>query len=174
MTMTSHSHGPGSTREMRDIPLEIAHASEPADVESARQLFIEYAQSLGFSLCFQGFEEELATLPGRYDFPSGRILLARIDGWAAGCVAIRELSPGIAEMKRLYVPPHFRGLGIGRALAMSAVDVAMAIGYRSMRLDTTAAMGEARALYASLKFIATEPYNDAPLPDILYMQRVLV
>ncbi|MCC6676510.1 MAG: GNAT family N-acetyltransferase [Phycisphaerales bacterium] len=157
----------------RQIPLAITHASDRGDLESVRNLLLEYAHSLGFSLCFQGFDDELATLPGRYEAPKGRLLLAKIDGWPTGCVAIREIASGIAEMKRLYVPPHYRGFGIGRALATSAIDIAMAIGYKSLWLDTTAQMIEARALYASLGFAPIRPYNQAPLGDIVYMERAL-
>lgn len=157
----------------RDIPLEITHASERADLESVRILFLEYAAGLGFCLCFQGFDAELATLPGRYEPPTGRLLLAKIDGWPTGCVAIRQIGPGVAEMKRLYVPPHYRGLGIGRALATSAIDIAIATGYSMMRLDTKAEMVEARSLYASLGFELAEPYSESPAADIVYMRRSL-
>lgn len=159
--------------ETRQIPLEITHVSDGLDLESVRLLLLEYAQGVGFCLCFQGFEDELAGLPGRYEAPAGRLLLAKIDGWPTGCIALRPMSPEIVEMKRLYVPPHYRGLGIGRALACCAVDIATAIGYKLIRLDTTQQMVEARSLYTSLGFTPTSPYNSAPLPDILYMERAL-
>lgn len=154
----------------RQIPLQISHIQDRDDLESARILFLEYAEGVGFCLCFQGFEGEVAHLPGRYDAPSGRLLLAKMDGWPAGCVALRQLEPGVGEIKRLYVPSHYRGLGIGRALMSCAIDIAKAIGYEQLRLDTTSGMLEARQLYASMGFTQTEPYNDAPRPDIVYMQ----
>src|ERR1700751_3051632 len=95
----------------------LSQAEAPAQIAQARELFLEYAQSLGFSLCFQGFDKELAELPGDYSPPEGRLLLAEFAGQLAACVALHKLEPGICEMKRLYLRPHFRGKGLGRALA---------------------------------------------------------
>src|SRR5260221_13781456 len=114
----------------------IAHANGTEDLAQVRALFEEYAASLGFSLCFQGFDRELAELPGRYAPPSGRLLLAHVDDVIAGCVALREIDDGICEMKRLYVRPRFHGQGVGRRLARAIVDEARAAGYTAMRLDT--------------------------------------
>ena len=136
-----------------------------------RQLFLEYAASLGFSLCFQNFDKELADLPGDYAPPSGRLLLAEISGQGAGCVALHALSPEICEMKRLYVRPEFRGKKLGRALVDHVIVEARAIGYRCMRLDTVASkMAEAVAMYRGIGFKEIEPYCENPMPSALYME----
>src|SRR5215510_11138211 len=113
-------------------------AESPHDIAQARELFLEYAQSLGFSLCFQNFDRELANLPGDYAPPDGRLLLAEHEGQPAGCVALRRLEEGICEMKRLYLRPQFRGKGLGRALADRIIAEARQIGYHQIRLDTVA------------------------------------
>lgn len=154
------------------LRMTISPARTPADVAIARELFVEYGESLGFSLCFQGFDEELATLPGRYAEPHGAILLAREPEGAAGCVALRPLgddgSPR-CEMKRLFVRPAFRGRGLGRALATEILAVARAAGYREMALDTVDTMTEAIALYRSLGFREIPPYTFNPLPNVVYL-----
>jgi ribosomal protein S18 acetylase RimI-like enzyme len=143
-------------------------------LEEVRALFLEYAQSLGFSLCFQGFDEELRDLPGMYAPPSGRLLLATAEGGAAGCVGIHRLEDGAAEMKRLYIRPAFRGQGLGRILAVRACDDARACGYRSLRLDTIAGtMDPAIALYRSLGFREIPPYRTNPIPGALYLEAPL-
>ena len=126
----------------------------------ARDLFFEYAESLDVSLCFQGFDEELATLPGSYAPPRGGLWLAKQGGQAAGCVAMRPLDERRCEMKRLYVRPEFRGTGLGRRLAECAIGFARSCGYRSMVLDTLPDMEAARALYRSLGFTPCAPYYD--------------
>jgi len=131
-----------------------------ADLDALHGLFVEYAASLGFSLCFQGFDKELATLPGEYAPPHGCLLLARAGNEAAGCVGVRRLDAERCEMKRLYVRPAFRGAGLGRTLAAAAMAAARKAGYRSMLLDTLPNMKEARALYLSLGYAACGPYYD--------------
>lgn len=142
------------------------------ELDDVRALFREYEKWLDYDLCFQGFEAELAGLPGRYAPPSGRLWLAEVDGQLAGCVGLREIEPGICEMKRLYVRDFARGRGVGRALAQRVIDDARAIGYRAMRLDTLRIerMRSANALYDSLGFRDIEPYYANPLPDVRYMQ----
>jgi len=141
--------------------MEIQSVAGPgADLEAVRKLFVEYAGSLGFSLCFQGFDKELATLPSDYAPPPGCLLLAKEGSEAAGCVAVRRLDAERCEMKRLYVRPAFRGTGLGRKLVATALAAARQAGYRRMVLDTLPSMKEARALYLSLGFIACEPYYD--------------
>lgn len=142
-----------------------------AEVDAARLLFREYEASLDFSLCFQSFEEELASLPGIYAPPRGRLLLAWHDEQLAGCIALKPIQTDVCEMKRLYVRPEFRALKIGRMLAEELIEQARTMGYRAMRLDTVPSkMGAAVALYRRLGFVETTPYYDNPLPEVLYME----
>ncbi len=128
--------------------LSVFQAESPAQIAQARELFLEYAQSLGFSLCFQNFDKELAELPGDYIPPEGRLLLAEYSGQLAGCVALHRLESGICEMKRLYLRSAFRGKGLGRALADRVIAEARQIGYQRMRLDTVEPiMKDAVAMY---------------------------
>lgn len=150
-------------------------ASGPQDLVFARSLFEEYAAWLDEDLCFQGFAEELATLPGAYAPPAGRLLLAGAAGDAFGCIALRPLpAPGdaatsVAEVKRLYVQPRARGRGWGRRLASTVIAQARAIGYRELKLDTLARMTEACSLYRSLGFVECEAYYVNPLGSPVYM-----
>ena len=151
--------------------LEIIAAVSPQQLESVRDLFKEYAQSLGFSLCFQGFDEELTGLPGMYAPPEGRLLLGTVDGEPAGCVGLHKLENRICEMKRLYVRPQFRGAGVGRRLADSIITEARAIGYKKMRLDTIAGrMDRAIGLYRQFGFTEIDPYRLNPVSGALYME----
>lgn len=145
-------------------------ARTPDDLAAARALFVEYAESLGFSLCFQGFDRELAELPGCYAPPEGEIFLATVDGDLAGCGAVRPLGSGIAEMKRLFVRPNFRGHQLGRRLAEAIVAHARARGCTAMRLDTIETMSAAIALYQSLGFREIEAYYENPLPGVRYFE----
>lgn len=148
----------------------IRPAESEADLTHIRALFSEYAESLDFDLCFQDFETELATLPGRYAPPSGELLLA-VDGEEVqGCVALRRLDGDICEMKRLWVRPRFRGSGLGRQLAKAIIEEGRRIGYTTMRLDTVASMSSAISLYRSLGFVETPPYTDNPIPGALFME----
>lgn len=135
----------------------IVTAYSGADLQAVQSLFREYAASLDGRVCFQSFEEEAAGLPGEYTPPPGRLWLARRDGQAAGCGALRRMAPGIGEMKRLYVRPQFRGLGIGRTLVETIIREARDAGYRRIRLDTLPSMEPAVALYRSLRFRRVPP-----------------
>jgi putative acetyltransferase len=149
----------------------IVQAASQAEIAQARELFLEYAKSLGFSLCFQNFDQELAELPGDYSPPDGRLLLAKLADQIAGCVALHKLQPGICEMKRLYLRPQFRGKGLGRILANAVIAEARKIGYNFMRLDTVEpVMKDAVALYRRLGFYEIAPYRVNPMPDTLYME----
>jgi GNAT superfamily N-acetyltransferase len=136
----------------------------------ARPLFAEYADSLGFDLGFQGFEQELAGLPGDYAPPRGALLLARVRGDPAGCVALRPLDEATAELKRLYVRPPHRGLGLGRLLTEAAIARARELGYRALRLDTTPEMAAAHELYRTLGFHEIAPYRHNPVPGTRYLE----
>lgn len=153
--------------------VEISDASGPDDLDSVHELFEEYAASLDLDLAFQNFERELRDLPGEYAPPAGRLLVARVDGAFAGCVALRSLGGARCEMKRLYVRPAFRGLGAGRVLACASIRAARAAGYRRMRLDTLPQMREARELYAALGFREIEPYRFNPIPGTIFLELVL-
>ena len=149
----------------------IYQAVNPDQVEHARALFLEYAESLGFSLCFQSFDKEVAGLPGDYSPPGGRLLLAEHEGKIAGCVALHKLGDGVCEMKRLYVRPEFRGKALGRALAKHVIVEARALGYTRMRLDTIVGkMDSAIALYRELGFREIPPYRENPIPGAIYME----
>jgi ribosomal protein S18 acetylase RimI-like enzyme len=148
----------------------IVGAYKTEQLQSVRELFLEYRDSLGLDLCFQNFNEELAELPGRYAAPKGRLLLAMDGEEATGCVALREIGPGVCEMKRLYVRPKFRQQGTGRLLARTVIKAARDIGYERMRLDTLSSMREAIALYESLDFQRIEPYYANPIVDAVFME----
>lgn len=149
----------------------ITQAETPTQIAQARELFLEYAQSLGFSLCFQNFDKELATLPGDYAPPEGRLLLAEWEGQPAACVALHKLEPGICEMKRLYLRPQFRGKGLGRVLADRIISEAREIAYRRMRLDTVEpVMKDAVAMYRRIGFCEIAAYCPNPIAGALYME----
>ena len=155
------------------MTVSIEHVVGGGPLVEVRTLFEEYAASLDVDLCFQGFAEELAGLPGDYSPPSGCLLLARVGDDPAGCVAMRPLQPGVCEMKRLYVRPGFRGASVGRRLAETVVDAARTAGYASMRLDTLAAMTSARTLYRSLGFQPIAPYRHNPVPGTAFLELTL-
>jgi ribosomal protein S18 acetylase RimI-like enzyme len=153
----------------------IEAASWPAEVPLARELFLEYADWLDMDLCFQGFDAELAGLPGGYAAPDGNLWIARVDGAVAGVVGLRPFggTQGWCEMKRLWVRPDYRGLGLGRRLAQQALGAAEDMGYRRMCLDTLHRMTEARALYARLGFRDRTNQVSDPHPELIYMEREL-
>ena len=151
-----------------DGRIEAAHW--PEEVPLARELFLEYADWLQFDLCFQGFDQELAGLPGAYQPPGGNLWFARVDEAVAGVVALRPFAQdGACEMKRLWVREAYRGCGLGRRLALETLDAARAAGYREMRLDTLIRMAEARALYADLGFAVVTQDVEDPHPELIYM-----
>ncbi len=155
-------------------PIELLQATLPQQIEQVRALFLEYGNSLGFSLCFQSFDEELKTLPGAYGPPDGKLILARHAGHPAGCIALRKLEAGICEMKRLYVRPLARGNNLGRILVEHLISEARAMGYTRMRLDTIeSAMGSAVALYRRMGFKEIAPYSKIPIDTALWLELVL-
>ncbi len=154
--------------------ISIRLAAAPGDIPTIRALFRSYAQGVGVDLEFQHFEEELAGLPGAYREPAGCLLLAEEVGAPVGCVAIRPLEPPtLCELKRLYVPDAYRGRGLGRLLALRAMQEARDRGYGRVRLDTLPHMTPAISLYRALGFEETEPPAPPPIPGVLYFERAL-
>jgi putative acetyltransferase len=151
--------------------IKIISAATPEHIGTVRSLFTEYQHWLNFSLCFQGFDKELAELPGKYAPPKGRIYIASVAENVAGCIALRPMDEeGICEMKRLFVREEFRGKGIGKMLAERIIAEAQQIGYRAMRLDTLQRMESARALYTKLGFKVIPAYYDNPMDEVVYME----
>jgi ribosomal protein S18 acetylase RimI-like enzyme len=153
----------------------IAPVAGDADLEAVRTLFRAYADALPIDLAYQDFATELADLPGKYAAPAGALLLARAaDGTALGCVGLRPMAAdGCCEMKRLYVAPAARGLGLGRALMDAVMAEATRLGYRSLRLDTLRTMAEAIAMYRRAGFTPIAPYYDGAPAGTLFLERAL-
>jgi len=146
--------------------------AQAEDIDAVRAIFREYAAWVGNEICFESLERELAALPGQYAPPTGRLLLAFVDGDLAGCAALRQLEPDIGEMKRLYVRPRFQGQGLGRALAERVLTEARIAGYRLLRLDTLPQMQGALALYRSLGFREIPRYGDNPAAAFCFERNV--
>ena len=162
---------------MNTHSIDIVAALTPDVLEDVRAIFREYAASLNVDLCFQGFDDELATLPGDYAEPRGALLLARVDSQIAGCCALRPLDsadyPNACEMKRLFVRTAFRGLGLGRQLAEAIMDAARVAGYDHVLLDTLDDMEAARTLYEDLGFVDIPPYYHNPIAGAHYLKAEL-
>lgn len=154
--------------------ISLRPAQFPEDLQAVRQLFLEYQAGLGIDLCFQGFEAELAELPGAYAPPVGTLLLACIDDEPAGCCALRPLYNtdhlNACEMKRLFVRPAFRGFGLGRLLVERVMSEGQLAGYTTMLLDTLSDMETARALYQEMGFVEVAPYYHNPIPGAHYLK----
>jgi putative acetyltransferase len=163
-----------SPRSIAGASFELVEAASAAQVETCRELFLEYQRALGVSLCFQGFDRELAMLPGDYAPPNGRLYLALASGKVAGCVALRPLFHRDAEMKRLYVRPACRGSGLGRLMATRVIGDARTLGYDNLKLDTLPQMKAAQRLYEDLGFKDTAPYNDNAVTGVRFMALDLV
>ncbi len=161
-------------RKPRRPVIELRRPSTPDDYAQTATMFREYADSLGVDLCVQGFDEEIATLPGEYAAPAGDIVLAFVGGELAGSVAMRPIADvdyaNACEMKRLYVRPAFRGLGLGRTLAEALLDSARLAGHSAMLLDTLDEMESARELYTSLGFVEIPPYYFNPIAGAHYLK----
>src|SRR5574343_111702 len=151
------------------VTLRILSADDHAEIEHVRQFFRNYAAWLGVDLCFQNFAEEMASLPGAYTAPAGRLFFAEVDGKPAGCIGIRPSTESICEMKRLYVEPEMRGLGVGRELALAAIKTAKTLGYRKVMLDTLPAMRIAVKLYRELGFTEAPAYYPSPLEGTMFL-----
>lgn len=154
--------------------LQISHIRNDEEIDTIRELFREYENKMGLDLCFQGFEAELASLPGNYAEPEGRLFLAVSDDRVAGCVALKKVDPETCEMKRLYVREEFRGQRIGVALIEHLIVDARHIGYKRLRLDTfPPIMSKAVELYRSYGFREIPPYTTDPHPELLFMELAL-
>lgn len=164
---------PKTQAESQTGDVRFVQAESPEQIETARALFREYGASLGFSLCFQDFDRELAELPGRYAPPAGRLLLCLVEDQAAGCVALRQIDSEVCEMKRLYVRPEFRSRRLGEKLARLVIDEGRRGRYRRMRLDTLPSMQRAIELYRKLGFKTIEPYCDNPVAGALFLELAL-
>jgi ribosomal protein S18 acetylase RimI-like enzyme len=158
---------PGRSSDFAVIPYSIRPAND-ADLDAVRTLLREYAAELAVDLCFQDFETELQTLPGKYGQPQGALLIGERDGETLGMVALRSLDEGVCEMKRLYVRPSGRGTGLGRSLAEAIIAEARRLGYRTMRLDTLLQLAAATRLYESLGFLRIQPYYQNPNPAMFF------
>ena len=172
--MKSDSIDTPSSGSLALTAFSVSQAESSRQIAQARELFLEYAQSLGFSLCFQNFDQELAELPGAYAPPSGRLFLAEYEGQLVGCVALHKLDDTICEMKRLYLRPQARGKKLGRVLVDLIISQAREIGYKRMRLDTVEpVMKDAVAMYRKIGFREIAPYCANPMPGALYMELLL-
>lgn len=150
--------------------IEFKHLTGQDMIEEVRQLFLEYAQSLNVDLAFQDFEAEFKALPGKYRPPDGALILALVDGKGAGCIALRKISEGICEMKRLYVRDDYRGLGIGKKLITMIIEEASKLNYHYIRLDTLPIMKKAQSLYESLGFYDIDQYVYNPIKEARFME----
>jgi GNAT superfamily N-acetyltransferase len=154
-------------------PFSIFAAESAEHYARARRIIEDYQRWLGLDLCFQNFKEELESLATMYGPPKGALLLAEMDGEDAGCIALRDMGAGIAEMKRLYVAPDYRGLGIGRALTEDFILIARAMGYKAVRLDTIPRLGVAYTIYQKYGFRKISPYTYNPVPDAIFLELTL-
>jgi ribosomal protein S18 acetylase RimI-like enzyme len=150
--------------------IEIVEANTDDLIAKAKELFQEYAESLGFDLCFQNFDQELEDFPGQYSPPMGRLFLALSENQPIGCVGLRFFEKGVCEMKRLYVRPEFRARKAGRLLTEAAIKASKVIRYEIVRLDTLPSMERANILYKSLGFRQIEPYRHNPIKGAIYME----
>ncbi len=154
----------------QNISLKFVEEEDLENLENVKILFTEYSNSLDIDLCFQDFNNELKTLPGKYIKPSGSLILVFVDENLAGCVALKKLEDKVCELKRLFVRNQFRGLKIGKILLEEIVKEAKEIGYAYMRLDTLPSMKSAQGLYEKLGFYDIEPYTYNPIEGARYME----
>lgn len=156
--------------ENNEAAVEYIESENKEHIYKVRKLFIEYAESLGVDLEFQGFKSELDNLPGKYSHPTGSIILALVNDEPAGCVALRKISDLACEMKRLYVRDHYRGMGIGKELVERIITKARLLGYSYLRLDTLPTMDTAQNMYKNLGFYEIEPYVYNPIEGTKYLE----
>lgn len=151
-------------------PMQLDVVQDGPGLALIRELFVKYQKSLSIDLCFQGFDEELRTLPGRYALPAGRLYLGTVVHVPAACAGLRPLVPDVCEIKRLFVVPRFRARGFARTLMVRAIGDACALGYTQMVLDTLPQMALAQALYYSLGFSDIDAYTDNPIAGARFMR----
>jgi len=151
--------------------MKITAAQTTIDYDLGKNLFLEYAESLGFSICFQNFEQELVDIQVQYGAPNGCLLLVKDGEQAVGCAGVRRWQGDIAELKRMYLQPSARGRGMGRRLLDSALQHARQLGYHRIRLDTLPSMETAIALYRAAGFTEISAYRDNPFPDTIYLEK---
>jgi ribosomal protein S18 acetylase RimI-like enzyme len=161
------------TLSTQNRPFSIFAAASDEHYARARRIIEDYQRWLGLDLCFQNFKEELDRLATMYGPPRGALLIAEMDGEDAGCIALRDMGDGYAEMKRLYVAPDYRGLGIGRALTEDFIQIARAMGYKAVRLDTIPRLGVAYTIYQKYGFRKISPYTYNPVPDAIFLELTL-
>jgi ribosomal protein S18 acetylase RimI-like enzyme len=149
-------------------------ANNPKDFSEAATLFKEYAASLNFDLCFQNFDTELNEIDVKYNSPHGGLILIRLNNESVGCAAVRKLEDKIGELKRMYIQPGHRGLGLGHELLKKALEMAKALGYETVRLDTIKTMTEATRIYERFGFVSIPPYCYNPMDNALYLEKRLV
>jgi ribosomal protein S18 acetylase RimI-like enzyme len=150
--------------------IKIIKAASQKEIDDVCELFLEYSASLNFNLDFQNFEHEIKNLPGEYSAPFGKLYLALYKNQPAGCVALKKISSGYCEMKRLFVRSKFRGMNIGKALTEIIIHEAQRVGYKFMRLDTVPAMSSARKLYKEFGFKEIPPYRFNPVEGAVYLE----
>lgn len=153
--------------------MEIKTAATPTDFEIGKQMFLEYAKSLGFDICFQNFEQELIDIQVQYGAPNGNLLLVIHNGATVGCAGVRRWEGDMAELKRMYIKPENRGAGLGRQLLQAALENARQLGYRSIRLDTLPTMQAAIALYREFGFTDIPAYRENPFEGTIYLEKKL-
>lgn len=163
--MKTTVNGKEHTIEFKSITKQDIH-----ELEEVKKLFLEYAQSLEIDLSFQDFDAEFMALPGKYGPPDGVLLVAIVDGQAAGCIALRKIGEDISEMKRLYVRDAYRGFRIGKSLIAMIIEKASELNYEYMRLDTLSTMTKAQELYRSVGFYHIEPYVFNPIEGAIFME----
>jgi ribosomal protein S18 acetylase RimI-like enzyme len=155
---------------MKDTSIKIEIVNAQSMTEEVASLFREYQEYLGVDLCFQNFEEELESLPGKYALPSGRLYISLVDNELAGCIALRKIDEKICEMKRLFVRTRYRNHGLGKRMVKQIISDAKDEGYSAMLLDTLPTSSEAISLYRSFGFIDIPPYYDNPHRGTVYMK----
>lgn len=153
--------------------MDIRIAQSAADFDTAKQLFLEYAESLGFDICFQHFGQELVDIRVQYGAPDGCLLLAAENGVDVGCAGVRRWKGAAAELKRMYLRPSARGAGGGRRLLQAALEQARQLGYRSIRLDTLPNMQAAVSLYRAFGFQDIPAYRENPFEGTIYLEKIL-